>query len=113
MTRLGRQYIIRLESCQDVTFVDSSWLITSVTAVAIESGLSIVKEVYHNFEPMGLTLALILSTSHLLLHTWPEHSMVIVDLFLCQDGFAVDSFVNKLADVTKAASFNIECVFDE
>ena len=45
--------------------------------------LKIVKKISHVFHPKGITLAFILSESHLLIHTWPELGLIHVDLVTC------------------------------
>lgn len=37
----------------------------------------------HKFHPHGITAVLILSESHIAIHTWPEFSYVAVDAFTC------------------------------
>ncbi len=45
--------------------------------------LKVVKKVSHLFYPKGITLAYVLSESHLLVHTWPEFATVHIDLVTC------------------------------
>jgi len=45
--------------------------------------LKVVKRIPHTFHPKGITLAFILSESHLLIHTWPELGLVHIDLVTC------------------------------
>ena len=39
-------------------------------------------EVYHDFAPAGFTAVICLSESHISIHTWPEHSLVNLDIYL-------------------------------
>lgn len=39
-------------------------------------------EVYHNFSPGGFTAVVCLSESHISIHTWPEHGLINVDIYL-------------------------------
>ena len=47
------------------------------------SGLTIVGDRFHQFEPQGVTGAVILAESHLATHTWPEVGSVTVDVYVC------------------------------
>jgi S-adenosylmethionine decarboxylase len=47
------------------------------------SGLTIVGDRFHQFEPQGCTGAVILAESHLAVHTWPELGSVTVDVYVC------------------------------
>ncbi|KUK84141.1 MAG: S-adenosylmethionine decarboxylase proenzyme [Microgenomates bacterium 39_6] len=45
--------------------------------------LNVVKKTGYSFHPEGVTLAYILSESHLLIHTWPESGLIHIDLVTC------------------------------
>jgi S-adenosylmethionine decarboxylase len=51
---------------------------------AVSAGSGHVLESAHVVFPNGaITLVLVLAESHLSIHTWPEESMVAIDLFSC------------------------------
>ena len=50
---------------------------------ATASGLNIVGDVFHQFQPRGVTDTVLLAESHLAIHTWPEEGFVTVDLYVC------------------------------
>jgi S-adenosylmethionine decarboxylase len=47
--------------------------------------LTILKESFHKFEPQGLSAILLLSESHISIHTWPEKNMACLDIFSCKN----------------------------
>jgi S-adenosylmethionine decarboxylase len=47
------------------------------------SGMSIVGDSFHQFEPAGVTGTVLLAESHLAIHTWPEHGFVTIDVYVC------------------------------
>jgi S-adenosylmethionine decarboxylase len=57
-----------------------------------EAGLTAVGERFHRFsppsadQPGGVTGVVLLAESHLAVHTWPEHGVVTVDVFVCNLG---------------------------
>jgi S-adenosylmethionine decarboxylase len=58
--------------------------LTSVAIGAVNAGSGHVLDSSHVIFPNGaITLVLILAESHLSIHTWPEESMVAIDLFSC------------------------------
>jgi S-adenosylmethionine decarboxylase len=64
----------------------------AIAAAAVRAGNGHVLETSHVMFPNGaVTLVLILAESHLSLHTWPEESLIAIDLFSCGaiDGEAV------------------------
>jgi len=57
--------------------------------------LTVVKKITHLFSPSGITLAYLLSQSHLIIHTWPESGIIHIDLVVCSD-CSKNEFQNSL-----------------
>ena len=54
---------------------------------AVEAaGLTMVGERFHQFDPQGVTGAVILAESHLAVHTWPEIEAATLDVYVCNLG---------------------------
>ena len=47
------------------------------------SGLTVVGDSFHQFEPQGVTGTVLLAESHIAIHTWPEAGFVTVDVYVC------------------------------
>ena len=56
---------------------------TMLLAATRDSGATILADHFHQFEPHGVTGVLLLTESHLSIHTWPEEGLVTVDVFTC------------------------------
>ena len=74
--------------------------LTDVAVAAVTAGAGHVLDTSHVIFPNGaITLVLILAESHLSVHTWPEESMVAIDLFSCgaiDGGLVIDHIVSGL-----------------
>ena len=71
----------RLEPSSPVTDITE---LTAAAAAAVRAGDGHVLETSHVTFPNGaVTLVLILAESHLSIHTWPEESLIAIDLFSC------------------------------
>jgi len=46
--------------------------------------LTVLGELQHKFEPQGLTAVLVVSESHLSIHTWPELAYAVLDVVSCK-----------------------------
>ncbi|MCX6318658.1 MAG: S-adenosylmethionine decarboxylase [Bacteroidetes bacterium] len=53
-----------------------------LNALVAQFSLQKLGEVYHDFPTGGYTAVICLSESHISLHTWPEHDMVNLDIYL-------------------------------
>ena len=47
--------------------------------------LYVVKKAKYQFSPYGVSLAYILTTSHMCIHTFPEKESFTMDVFTCQE----------------------------
>ena len=47
------------------------------------SNATVVKIDEHRYEPHGITMVAILEDSHAVLHTWPENSFAMAEIFTC------------------------------
>ena len=63
--------------------VDALALRTACLEAVQDAGLTIVGDRFHQFEPQGVTGAVILAESHLAIHTWPEMGSVTLDVYVC------------------------------
>ncbi len=48
-----------------------------------DAGGTIVKALFHNFSPYGVSGVVVITESHVTIHTWPEHAYAAVDIFSC------------------------------
>ena len=65
----------------------------------LQHGATVLHEHVHKFKGGGFTFTIILAESHASAHTWPEHGIATVDIFMCGDcnSFAaMDTFVSLL-----------------
>lgn len=84
MHALGRHLILDLKNCKHLP--DSLIEIREALVDAVNaSGATLVAEAFHQFTPQGITGTLVLSESHLAIHTWPEMGYVSLDLYTCGD----------------------------
>ena len=80
----------------------------------ISSGLGLrsLNEMFHQFDPRGVTGVLLLAESHIAVHTWPEHNHAIVELLTCkpfgvtEEGALVAAIHRNLGNVTLTVVIN-------
>ncbi len=82
MQTIGRHLILELWGCNpginDVPVIERAMreTIEAVRATLIDLRV-------YPFSPQGVTGVAILSESHLMIHTWPEHGYAAIDIFTC------------------------------
>ena len=93
-----RLYAVDARCTPDSPVTDVAEL-TGLAIAAVRAGSGHVLDTSHVIFPNGaITLVLILAESHLSIHTWPEESLIAIDLFSCG---AIDG-ERVLADLTAA-----------
>lgn len=83
MKALGHQTLIEFIGC-DPGRIDSARRVRKhLLEAAVQARGTVVKAVFHNFSPWGVSGVVVISESHLTVHTWPEHGYAAVDVFSC------------------------------
>ena len=82
----GKHLIIDLHDCKNSFSTDDPRLTENLLRkIAKIVGASDLEYSYHSFKPYGITATLILSESHISIHTYPEEKKIFVDIFTCGD----------------------------
>ena len=81
----GHHWLVDLSGCTPVSAVmeDAHTLERLLPDAARSAGMRVVGQTFHQFLPNGVTGAVILSESHLTVHTWPESKFVAIDVYVC------------------------------
>jgi S-adenosylmethionine decarboxylase len=79
-----RQLVVDARGCQG-PLDDAAALMDALKAAAARVGAQVREESRAVFVPHGVTAVVILAESHLLVSTWPEHRLALVDILLCND----------------------------
>lgn len=82
---LGRHILVEYYSCDEEVLRNPELIEEYMCEAATRSGATIVQSCFHHFNPWGVSGAVIISESHLTIHTWPEYGYAAVDLFTCGD----------------------------
>ena len=82
---LGRHILVEYYNCNSEILRNPELIEKHMIQAAIETNATIVQTVFHHFNPWGVSGAVIISESHLTIHTWPEYGYAAVDLFTCGD----------------------------
>jgi len=80
---LGRHILIEFYDCDTDVLNDLHVIEESMKDAAVNAGATIVKSVFHLFNPHGVSGVVVIAESHLAIHTWPEYGYAAVDLFTC------------------------------
>jgi S-adenosylmethionine decarboxylase proenzyme len=79
----GTHLLIDFYGCDSVLLNDPTRLEWILVRAAQLAGAGVLQGLFHRFEPGGVTGVLLLSESHLAIHTWPDQAFAAADLFTC------------------------------
>ena len=83
MQALGRHVLAEVYGCRFEALNDIHKVEDIMVNAALEAGAEIREVVFHKFSPQGVSGVVVISESHLAIHTWPELGYAAVDVFTC------------------------------
>jgi S-adenosylmethionine decarboxylase len=98
---LGSHLLIELFDCDPASLEKVKNVGEAMRNAAIQSKATVVADEFHEFEPWGVSGAVIIQESHYTIHTWPEHRYAAVDLFYCGGSIYVDRAIDVLREEFK------------
>lgn len=85
MKALGRHILAEVYGCEPGILNDIEMVEKIMVDAALHAGAEIRQVAFHKFSPQGISGVVVISESHLAIHTWPELGYAAVDVFTCGD----------------------------
>ncbi|MDN5364412.1 MAG: S-adenosylmethionine decarboxylase [Eubacteriales bacterium] len=98
MNALGRHVLAEMYGCDFDILNDVKKVEEIMVNAALEAGAEIREVVFHKFSPQGVSGVVVISESHLAIHTWPELGYAAVDVFTCGEKVDPWDACNYLAE---------------
>ncbi len=111
MQGLGRHILAEVYGCEFSILNDLEKIREIFVSAALSAGAEVRETAFHRFSPQGISGVVVISESHLAIHTWPELGYAAVDVFTCGDRVdpwvAVNAIVKAFeADDVKATEIS-------
>lgn len=91
MQGLGRHVLAEVFGCEFRILNDLERIREILVSAALTAGAEVRETAFHRFSPQGVSGVVVISESHIAIHTWPELGYAAVDVFTC--GERVDPWV--------------------
>jgi len=98
MKHLGRHILAEICGCEFDILNDIEKVEEIMVNAALEAGAEVRECVFHKFSPQGVSGVVVISESHLAIHTWPELGYAAVDVFTCGEKVNPWDACNYLTD---------------
>jgi S-adenosylmethionine decarboxylase proenzyme len=82
---LGKHIIVEMYDCDKRKLNNHVQVQKFMVGAAQAAKATVVRADFHQFNPYGVSGAVIIAESHLTIHTWPEYGYAAVDVFTCGD----------------------------
>lgn len=80
---LGIHIMVEYYGCSERSLNDPDAIKREMVAAVEKIGATVVSSSAHAFSPHGVSAVVVISESHMTMHTWPEYRYAAVDLFYC------------------------------
>ena len=95
----GAHYTIDFFGCDPHQLDSLDFWKKALPEAAGAAKMDVLDSSFHQFDPQGITGFLLLSSSHISFHTWPEYNYVACDIFSCTNGDDTKKAVDYLKNV--------------
>ena len=108
MKVLGRHLIVELADCANGMLDNLEKLEKQMNESVRQSGATIVRSVFHRYNPQGVSGVIVIAESHFSIHTWPEYNYAAIDFFTCGDTVDPYKAFEYMQDVLQAKTADVK-----
>lgn len=108
MRPLGVHFLLDVAGASFATLDDPVLVETLLVDAVRQMGAKVLGIHIHRLTPQGVSGVVVISESHLTIHTWPERGEAAVDLFTCGDVVRARKAVDALARALGAERSTVE-----
>ncbi len=107
---LGKQVLAEFYGCCVETINNKDIIRDSMIEAAKVAKATIVADVFHEFNPHGISGVVVIAESHIAIHSWPEHQCTSIDIFTCSDDMDPLAAVEFLKTIFKAQKVEVKTI---
>lgn len=97
----GQHHIVECWQCNVELLNDRPFIEEMMVKAAMIAGAELREVTFHQFAPQRVSGVVLISESHLTIHTYPENSYAAIDVFTCGDRMeprdAINHIIKQLA----------------
>jgi S-adenosylmethionine decarboxylase len=104
---VGHHYIVEGSGCNDEVISRVEQVEQIMVRAAEVANVQVWAISFHRFRPTGVSGVVVISESHLSVHTWPEVGYVALDIFTCGDSAKPEAAVQHALKAFGATNMHI------
>ena len=107
---LGKHILAEYHNC-DKNILNSVEKIEQIMLEAAQkANVNVVEKCFHKFSPYGVSGVVVITESHLAIHTWPEYNYAAVDLFTCNKNCSTKIATEHIKNLLKAEKYTFKTI---
>ncbi|MEN8679005.1 MAG: adenosylmethionine decarboxylase [Akkermansiaceae bacterium] len=95
----GVHIAMECAGCRRDLLTDADLLEDTMIDCARRAGATVVDSMIHSYNPAGLSGVVVISESHLAIHTWPDIGYASFDIYTCGKRDLADEIARRLRKV--------------
>ncbi len=107
MDTLGQHYIVEASGCSPEIISSVSKVEEIMVRAAEIAEVQIWSISFHRFQPHGVSGVVVISESHLSVHTWPEYGYVALDIYTCGKNAKPEVAVETALELFQATNVHV------
>jgi len=107
MNTSGYHYIIEASGCDPGVLADVNTLKRILLEAAKVGEMSIRSVYFYKFSPQGVSGLVVVSESHISIHTWPEKGYAAIDVYTCDSNSEPERTVSYILEQIRASYAHI------
>lgn len=92
----GVHYLLEFFGCMKEQLDSLPFWRKLLSKAIADSGITVLNKHFYRFSPHGITGYMLLSASHISIHTWPEYAYVTCDIFSCGGDVETEDIVKHI-----------------
>jgi S-adenosylmethionine decarboxylase len=110
LSPFGRHLLIELFGCESSVLNNVKKTEEILLTACKLSGATVIKSLFHEFNPHGITGVVVISESHISIHTWPEFGYAACDVFTCGTKIDPDIAVKHIGRAFQAKDLKVTSI---
>jgi S-adenosylmethionine decarboxylase proenzyme len=107
---LGTQYLVEFYECSNDVIGCKESVREGMLEAAKIAGATIVADVFHEFNPHGISGVVVIAESHIAIHSWPEYFCASLDIFTCSAQMNPEAAIEYLNNFFRAKKMDVKKV---
>ncbi len=103
----GEHYIVELSGCNPEIIGNIEKVQDILVEAAHRANVEVWSVSFHRFPPNGVSGVVVISESHLSIHTWPEEKYAAIDIYTCGESAEPEKAVEYVIQAFEAQHAHI------